>query len=156
MTLAAAPVSQPDVSVSRADIASVRGRLWSYQARYAPFFGRRELRRHARAYLRGLPGDEPRKSIERMVLRLQGADPNAVRTQQLFLRTARWDDAPILAAHRALVAGTRGCWRSTEPTSPRTEPSRWGWRVRTAASWASAPTARRRCMRPTWDAGPRP
>ncbi|MCY4521097.1 MAG: hypothetical protein OXC13_10030 [Caldilineaceae bacterium] len=69
MTLAAAPVSQPDVSVSRADIASVRGRLWSYQARYAPFFGRRELRRHARAYLRGLPGDEPRKSIERMVLR---------------------------------------------------------------------------------------
>ena len=108
MILAAAPVSQPDVSVSRADIASVRGRLRSYQARYAPFFGRRELRGHARAYLRGLPGDEPRKSIERMVLRRHGADPNAVRTQQLFLRKARWDDAPILAAHRALVAATLG------------------------------------------------
>lgn len=108
MTLAAAPVSLPDVSVSRADIASVRGRLRSYQARYAPFFGRRELRGHARAYLKGLLSDEPRKSVERMVLRLRGADANAVRTQQLFLRKARWDDAPILAAHRELVAATLG------------------------------------------------
>ena len=108
MTLAAAPVALPDVSVSRADIASVRGRLRSYQARYAPFFGRRELRGHARAYLRGLLSDEPRKSVERMVLRLRGADANAVRTQQLFLRKARWDDAPILAAHRELVAATLG------------------------------------------------
>ena len=108
MTLAAVPVSQPDVSVSRAEMASVRGRLRSYHARYAPFFGRRELRGHARAYLQGLLSDEPRKSIERMVLRLRGADLNAVRTQQLFLRKARWDDAPILAAHRALVAETLG------------------------------------------------
>ena len=108
MTLAAALVSLPDVSVSRADIASVRGRLRSYQARYAPFFGRRELRGHARAYLQGLLSDEPRKSVERMVLRLRGADANAVRTQQLFLRQARWDDAPLLAAHRELVAATLG------------------------------------------------
>ena len=28
--------------------------------------------------------------------------------QQLFLRQARWDDAPILAAHRELVAATLG------------------------------------------------
>ena len=108
MSLAAAPVSLPDVSLRRADMASVRGRLRSYQARYAPFFGRRELRGHARAYLRGLLSDEPRKSVERMVLRLRGADAKAVRTQQLFLRQARWDDAPILAAHRALVAETLG------------------------------------------------
>ncbi len=53
MTLAAVPVSQP-VSVSRAEIASVQGRLRAYHARYAPFFGRRELRGHARAYLQGL------------------------------------------------------------------------------------------------------
>ena len=32
-----------------------------------------------------------------MVLRLRGADANAVRTQQLFLHKARWDGAPILA-----------------------------------------------------------
>ena len=73
MTLAAIPVSQPDVSLSRAAIASVRGRLRSYHARYAPFFGRRELRGHARTYLQGLLSDEPCKSIERMVLRLRGA-----------------------------------------------------------------------------------
>ena len=108
MSPVAASVSLPDVSVSRADMAAVRGRLRAYQARYAPFFGRRELRGHARAYLQGLLSDEPRKSIERMVLRLRGADANAVRTQQLFLRQARWDDAPILAAHRELVAATLG------------------------------------------------
>ena len=108
MSPAAVFVSLPDVSVSRADMAAVRGRLRTYQARYAPFFGRRALRGHARAYLQGLLSDEPRKSIERMVLRLRGADANAVRTQQLFLRQARWDDAPILAAHRELVAATLG------------------------------------------------
>ena len=94
--------------MSRADIASVRGRLRSYQARYAPFFSRRELRGHARAYLQGLLSDESHKSVERMVLCLRGADANTVRTQQLFLRQARWDDAPILAAHRTLVAATLG------------------------------------------------
>ena len=108
MTLAASPVSLPDVSVSRADMASVRGRLRAYHTRCAPFFGRRELRGHARAYLQGLLSDEPRKSVERMVLRLRGANANAVRTQPLFLRQARWDDAPLLAAHRELVAATLG------------------------------------------------
>ena len=108
MPPATASVSLPDVSLRRADIASVRRRLRAYHARYAPFFGRRELQGHLHAYLQGLPGDEPRKSIERMVLRLRGADPNDVRTQQLFLRQARWDDAPILAAHRELVAATLG------------------------------------------------
>ena len=43
-----------------------------------------------------------------MVLRLRGADANAVRRQQLFLRQARWDDAPILTAHRKLVVATLG------------------------------------------------
>ena len=60
--------------------------------------GRRELRGHLRTYLQGLLSDEPRKSVERMVLRRRGADLNAVRTQQLFLRKARWE----------LVAATLG------------------------------------------------
>ena len=57
-----------------------------------------------RAYLQGLLNDELRKSIECMILRLRGDDLNAVpaHTQQLFLRQTRWDDAPLLAAHRAL------------------------------------------------------
>ena len=58
--------------------------------------------------MQGLLSDEPRKSVERMVLRLRGADANAVRTQQLFLSQARWVDAPILAVHRELVAATLG------------------------------------------------
>ena len=35
----AASVSLPDVSVSRADIASMRRRLRAYYAHYTPFFG---------------------------------------------------------------------------------------------------------------------
>jgi SRSO17 transposase len=41
--------------------------------------------------------DIPRKSIEPMVLRLRGADRNAVRTLQQFVSIGAWDDAPILA-----------------------------------------------------------
>ena len=38
----------------------------------------------------------------------------------------------------------RGCWPWPTPTSPRTGSSWWGWCGSTAASWASAPTARPR------------
>ena len=41
-----------------------------------------------------------------MVLQLRGANLNAVCTWQLFLRKARWNGAPILTAHRSLVAAT--------------------------------------------------
>ena len=128
MTLAAAPVSLPDVAVSRADIASVRGRLRSYQARYAPFFGRRELRGHARAYLRGLLSDEPRKSVERMVLRLRGGDEGMLAIDGT--------DIPKDGTESVGVA--------------RQYCGQLGKRA------TSAPTARRRCMRPTWDAAVRP
>ena len=50
MTLAAAPMSLPDVSASRANMASVRERL------------------------RGLLSNESRESVERMILRLRGDD----------------------------------------------------------------------------------
>ena len=68
MSLAATAVSLPDVPVSRIDIASARGRLQAYHARYTPFFGRHERRGHAHTYLQGLLSNEPCKSIECMVL----------------------------------------------------------------------------------------
>ena len=84
------PPATASVSLRRTDAMSVRRRLQAYHAHYAPFFGRRELRGHLHAYLQGLLSDEPRKLIERMVLRLRGGD------------------APLLAAHRELVAATLG------------------------------------------------
>ena len=64
-----------------------------------------------------------------MVLRLRGADANAVRTQQLFLRQARWDDAPILAAHRELMAAplgeAEGVLAIDGTDIPKTGASRW-------------------------------
>ncbi len=160
MSPVVASVSLPDVSVSRADMAAVRGRLRSYQARYAPFFGRRELRGHARAYLQGLLSDEPRKSIERMVLRLRGADANAVRTQQLFLRQARWDDAPILAAHRELVAATLGEEEGVLAVDGTDLPKDGTESVGVARQYCGQlgkrANCRRRSSRPTWGAGRRP
>jgi SRSO17 transposase len=41
----------------------------------------------------------PRKSIEPMVLALDGAQPNAVRAMQLFLSEGAWDDQAILKRH---------------------------------------------------------
>ena len=96
MPLAAASVPLPNMSLSRVEVVLVCRRLRAYHARYAPFFGRRELQ------------DEPRKSIERMILRRRGANANALRMQQMFLHKARWDDTPTLTTHRELVAATLG------------------------------------------------
>ena len=120
------------LTVSRADIASVRELL----------------------------SDEPRKSVERMVLRLRGADANAARTQQLFLRKARWDDAPILAAPRELVAATLGKEEGVLAIDGTDIPKDGVESVGVARQYcgqpAGGPTARPRSSRPTWGAGPRP
>ena len=90
MSPTAASVSLPDLSVSRADMAAVRGRLWTQHARYAPFFDRHELRGHARAYLPGLLSDEPRKSIERRILPLRGADANTALVERRLYLSRDW------------------------------------------------------------------
>jgi hypothetical protein len=59
--------------------------LRAYYAIYSPLFQRREQREGAETYLRGLRLDLPRKSIEPMVLALEGPTGKAVQTMQLLL-----------------------------------------------------------------------
>jgi SRSO17 transposase len=73
--------------------------LRAYHAIYSPLFQRREQREGAAKYLHGLLLDLPRKSIEPMVLALDGAQPQAVRTLQLFISAGAWDDEALLHRH---------------------------------------------------------
>jgi SRSO17 transposase len=73
--------------------------LREYHAIYSPLFQRREQRAWAQKYLHGLLLDLPRKSIEPMVLALEGPHAKAVRTMQLFLSEGTWQDEVLLHRH---------------------------------------------------------
>ena len=73
--------------------------LREYHAIYSPLFQRREQREGAATYLHGLLLDLPRKSIEPMILALEGPNAKAVRTTQLFISEGAWDDAVLLQRH---------------------------------------------------------
>lgn len=89
-------------------VGSLPADLEAYHALFAPLYPRREQAASARRYLRGLLSDEPRKSVERMVLKLQGPDRNAVRSLQQFVGESPWSDAPLLARLWAEVGATLG------------------------------------------------
>ena len=73
--------------------------LREYHAIYSPLFQRREQREGAATYLHGLLLDLPRKSIEPMILALEGPNAKAVRTTQLFISEGAWDDEGLLHRH---------------------------------------------------------
>jgi SRSO17 transposase len=62
-------------------------------------FRRREQREGAAKSLHGLLLAIPRKSIEPMVLALEGAKAQAVRTLPLFISEGAWDDEVLLHRH---------------------------------------------------------
>ena len=74
------------LSLSPEEIIGLVGELKAYHAIYAPLFAREEQRQWASVYLQGLvsPSVES-KSVEPMVLAIQGADGNAVRAVQQFI-----------------------------------------------------------------------
>jgi SRSO17 transposase len=71
-------------------------------------FQRREQREWAQKYLHGLLLDIPRKSVEPMVLALDGANAKAVRTLQLCISEGAWADEAILQRHWQEVDQTLG------------------------------------------------
>lgn len=82
--------------------------LREYHAIYSPLFQRREQREWAEKYLQGLLSELPRKSIEPMVLALEGAHANTVRTMQLFISEGAWEDDILLTRHWQEVDATLG------------------------------------------------
>lgn len=94
------PISTaPALELTPQAIGNLVEQLREYHAIYSPFFQRREQREGAQQYLHGLLLELPRKSIEPMVLALEGAQAEAVRTMQLFISEGAWDDAAILKRH---------------------------------------------------------
>ena len=81
------------------DLGDLVEELRAYHAIYSPLFQRREQREQAAKYLQGLVLDLPRKSIEPLVLALEGAQPHAVRAMQQFLSEGSWDDTALLHRH---------------------------------------------------------
>lgn len=95
-----APVeTAPVIELSPRDLDNLVEALREYHAIYSPLFHRREQREGAEKYLHGLLLEIPRKSIEPMVLALDGAKAKAVRTMQLFISTGAWDDDALLTRH---------------------------------------------------------
>ena len=81
------------------DLEALVEELRVYHAIYSPLFQRREQREWAAKYLHGLLLDLPRKSIEPLVLALEGAQPQAVRAMPQFIRAGSWDDTALLHRH---------------------------------------------------------
>jgi len=89
----------PLLNLKPEDVEGLWEELEAYHSIYRPMFGRREQREWSKKYLLGLLMQLPRKSIEPMVLALEGASEKAVRAMQQFISEGAWADEVVLAQH---------------------------------------------------------
>jgi len=94
----------PKMDLAIQDITHLVEELCAYHAIYSPLFQRREQREAAHAYLQGLLATLPRKSIEPIVLAVDGVAPKAVRAMQSFISAGQWNDERLLHQHWKEVA----------------------------------------------------
>src|SRR6266446_723552 len=89
----------PQMDLVTQDIEHLVEELCTYHTIYSPLFQRREQREAAHTYLQGLLATLPRKSIEPMVLAVDGVAPKAVRAMQSFISEGQWNDERLLHQH---------------------------------------------------------
>lgn len=89
----------PKMDLAIQDIEHLVEELRASHAIYSPLWQRREQREAAHTYLQGLLAPLPRKSIEPMVLAVEGVAPKAVRAMQAFISEGQWNDARLLHQH---------------------------------------------------------
>ena len=89
----------PRMDLAVQDIEHLVEELRAYHAIYSPLFQRREQREAAHTYLQGLLATLPRKSIEPMVLAVDGVAPKAVRAMQSFISEGTWNDERLVHQH---------------------------------------------------------
>src|SRR5262245_14517825 len=99
---------EPSGNLAARDLDAMAEELTRYHAQFHDLFQRREQREWSAFYLRGQLAALERKTVEPMVLALQGPDLAAVRAGQQFLGEGAWADGPILARHQQLVAESLG------------------------------------------------
>jgi SRSO17 transposase len=98
----------PKMDLAIPDIEHLVEDLRAYHAIYRPLFQRREQRAAASTYLQGLLAPLPRKSIEPMVLAVEGVAPNAVRAMQSFISEGQWNEERLWHQHWKEVATELG------------------------------------------------
>ena len=89
----------PKMDVAIQDIELLVEELRASHAIYSPLFQRRAQRQAAHTSLQGLLATLPRKSIEPMVLAVDGVAPKAVRAMQSFISEGQWDEAQLVHRH---------------------------------------------------------
>jgi SRSO17 transposase len=89
----------PKMDLAFQDIEHLVEELRTYHALYSPLLQRREQRKAAHTYLQGLLAPLPRKSIEPIVLAVEGVAPKAVRAMQAFISEGTWQDERLLHQH---------------------------------------------------------
>ena len=136
----------PVLASPPARVGSLPADLEAYLALFAPLYQRREQVASARRYLLGLLSDEPRKSVARMVLKLQGPDRNAVRSLQQFVGESSWSDAPLLeclwSEVGAILGEEEGVLIVDGSDFRKQGRMSVGGAASGAGSWASGPTAK--------------
>src|SRR2546423_15683728 len=96
----------PKMDLAIQDIEHLVEEWRAYHAIYSPLFQRREQRESAYTYLQGLLATLPRKSIEPMVLAVDGVAPKAGRAMQAFISEGEGNDARLV--HPQRQKGERG------------------------------------------------
>jgi len=99
---------QPTGNLAPRDTEHLAEALVAYHGAYADVYKRREQRDWAEFYVRGQLSDLERKTVEPMVLALQGPAASTVRAVQPFLGEGAWDDAALLERREQWVAQDLG------------------------------------------------
>ena len=99
---------KPSRRLTAGDIASIGDELIAFQRQYHSVFQRREQRHCSLFYLCGQLSGLERKTIEPMVMALDGPDLNAIRALQQFIGQSSWSAADAIQQHQRIVAETLG------------------------------------------------
>jgi SRSO17 transposase len=95
----------PQFDLSEKDVEELAEELVAYHQHFAGLFFRKEQRHWALKYLEGLLLASEGKGIEKVAL---SVEDGKVRPLQRFIGEGAWEDGPILAKHRQLVAESLG------------------------------------------------
>ena len=89
------------IGLNESSVADLGTQLCDYLNTYSSCYSRDEQQANAETYIKGLLSDVDRKSIEPIALRYR--DEKAVRTMQLFLKDAPWDEQKMKQLYQQRV-----------------------------------------------------
>ena len=84
------PAILSEIGLSEQEVLELGGLLDEYLEYFEGCCNRSQQREHGEAFIKGLPSDPDRKSIEPIALRYHGG--RAVRPMQFFMKSSLWDE----------------------------------------------------------------